>query len=99
MMAVMMVATEGKETTMKNLIDNEPVAVITAVISLIAAIVAMLPLFGVPLTADQAAGIMAVVVAAGGVVSTLLIRSQVTPVANPKDNDGNPLKADEVYVP
>lgn len=76
---------------MKNLMTNEPVAVITAVIALVSAIVALLPLFGVPLTAEQAAGIMAVVVAAGGVVSTLLIRSQVTPVANPRDNDGNRL--------
>jgi hypothetical protein len=78
---------------MKNLMTNEPVAVITSVIAFISAVIAMLPLFGVPLTAEQAAGIMAVVVAAGGVVSTLLIRSQVTPVANPRDNDGNELTA------
>lgn len=78
---------------MKNLMTNEPVAVTTSVIAFISAVIAMLPLFGVPLTAEQAAGIMAVVVAAGGVVSTLLIRSQVTPVANPRDNDGNELTA------
>lgn len=76
---------------MKNLMTNEPVAVITSVIAFISAVIALLPLFGVPLSAEQAAGIMAAVVALGGVVSTLLIRSQVTPVANPYDNDGNRL--------
>ena len=76
---------------MKNLYANEPVAVITAVIALVSAIVALLPLFGVALTAEQIGGIMAVVVALGSVVSTLLVRSQVTPVANPRDNEWNAL--------
>lgn len=80
-------------------LTNEPVAVITAVTTLIEAIIALLPLFGVPLTVEQQAALMAVVVALAGVVSAVWTRSLVTPVANPRDNDGNPLKADEVMVP
>ena len=78
---------------------NEPVAIITAITTLIQATIALLPLFGVPLTVEQQAALMAVVIAAAGVVSAVWARSLVTPVANPKDNDGNPLKADEVMVP
>jgi hypothetical protein len=84
---------------MKNLYANEPVAVITAVIALVSAIVALLPMFGVALTAEQIGGIMAVVVALGSVVSTLLVRSQVTPVANPRDNQGERLVPEETYIP
>ena len=78
---------------------NEPVAIIAAIVGLIEAVVALLPLFGVPLTIEQQAAIMAVIVAAGSVVSAVWARSLVTPVANPRDNDGNPLKADRVMVP
>ena len=78
---------------------NEPVAIIAAIVGLIEAIIALLPLFGVRLTVEQQAALMGVVVAAGSVVSALWARSLVTPVANPKDNDGNVLRADEVMVP
>ena len=80
-------------------LQTEPVAIITAVTTLVEAIIALLPLFGVPLTIEQQAAIMAVVVALAGVVSAVWTRSLVTPVANPRDNDGNVLKADQVYVP
>ena len=84
---------------MKLDLKNEPVAIITAITTLVSAIIALLPLFGVPLTAEQAAGIMAVWLGVAGVLSAFLIRGQVTPVANPRDNDGNRLRADETYVP
>jgi hypothetical protein len=44
---------------------------------LIEAVIALLPLFGVPLTAQQHGGIMAFVAAIGGVVSALWARSIV----------------------
>lgn len=78
---------------------NEPVAIIAAIVGLIEAVIALLPLFGVALTVEQQAALMGVVVAAGSVVSAVWARSLVTPVANPKDNDGNVLRADEVMVP
>ena len=80
-------------------LQTEPVAIIAAIVGLIEAIVALLPLFGVPLTVEQQAAIMAVIVAAGSVVSAIWARSLVTPVANPRDNDGNVLKPDQVMVP
>lgn len=72
-------------------LQTEPVVIIAAITGLIEAIVALLPLFGVALTVEQQAGIMAVVVALASVVSALLARSLVTPVANPRDNAGNDL--------
>lgn len=78
---------------------NEPVAIITAVIAFVSAIIALLPLFGVPLTAEQTSGIMAVVIALGGVLSTVLIRQQVTPVSNPYNNEGEKLTPELPNVP
>ena len=78
---------------------NEPVAIIAAITGLIEAIIALLPLFGVALTIEQQSALMAVVVASGSVVSAVWARSLVTPVANPRDNDGNALRADEVIAP
>jgi arginine exporter protein ArgO len=78
---------------------TEPIAIIAAITGLIEAVIALMPLFGVGLTIEQQAGLMAVVVAAGSVVSAVWGRSLVTPVANPRDNDGNPLKADQVMAP
>jgi hypothetical protein len=83
----------------KNLLATEPVRLITAVTTLVSAIIALLPLFGVPLTAQQAAGIMAVWLAFAGVLSSFLIRGQVTPVANPRDNDGASLVPQQAMVP
>ena len=42
---------------------------------------------------------MAVWLGVAGVVSAFLIRGQVTPVANPHDNEGNRLRADEFIAP
>jgi len=63
---------------MKRLLETEPVRLITAITTLVSAIIALLPLFGVPLTAQQAAGIMAVWLAIAGVLSSVLIRNRVT---------------------
>lgn len=73
--------------------QTEPVVIIAAITGLIEAVIALLPLFGVGLTVEQQAGIMAVVVAVSSVVSALWSRSLVTPVANPRDNAGNELVA------
>ena len=56
---------------------TEPVAIIVAITTLIEAIVAMLPLFGISLSPEQQSAIMAAVVAIGGVVSALWARSIV----------------------
>ena len=66
-------------------LQTEPVAIIAAITTLVEAIIATLPLFGVPLTVEQQAALMAVVIAVGGVVSAVLARPLVTPwtPANP----------------
>ncbi len=79
--------------------STEPVAIIAAIIGLIEAGIALLPLFGVPLTVEQQAGLMGFVVAAGSVASAIWARSLVTPVANPQDNDGNVLVPAKVQAP
>ena len=78
---------------------NEPVAIIAAIVGLIEAVIALLPLFGVALTVEQQAALMGVVVAAGSVVSAIWARSLVTPVANPQDNEGNILVPAKVQAP
>lgn len=80
-------------------LQNEPVAIITAVTTLIEAIIALLPLFGVPLTIEQQAGLMAVVVSAAGVVSVVTIRKRVTwwDPENPLVN--YPQESDRTMVP
>lgn len=66
-----------------DILEREPLAFIAAVATVIEAAVALLPLFGVPLSVDQMAGIMALVAAVGGVVTVVYARPKVTPVAAP----------------
>jgi hypothetical protein len=44
--------------------------------------------FGLNLTAEQVGTIMAFVTAVGGLISILIVRPRVTPVADPRDNEG-----------
>lgn len=62
-------------------IAREPVRFWSAVTGLVAAVVALLQLFGViDWTADQVAGVMGVVAAAGAMFQFFFVREQVTPV-------------------
>jgi uncharacterized membrane protein len=74
-------------------IKNEPVAVGTAVIALIQAVFGVLIAFNLPITPEQQTSIIALVSAVIGmtVLVATVIRSNATPVANPKDNDGTKL--------
>lgn len=77
----------------KQLIQDEPVAFGTAVLSLIQAIIALLIAFNVPLNDVQVQSIVAL---AGSLIgATVLVgavtRSSVTPVKNPRNNDGEAL--------
>lgn len=73
---------------------REPVAVITAVTTLIEAAIALAVGFGLDLKPEQVALLMAVIVAAGNLVNTLWARAHVTPVASPTDaNNRSPLPA------
>jgi hypothetical protein len=75
---------------MKSLLQREPVAAIAAITALIQAGITLTIAFGLSLTTDQAA-ITTFVVAAGAFVQVLLVRQQVTPVADPKNSQGESL--------
>jgi hypothetical protein len=72
-------------------LTREPVALISAAIGLIQAAIALAIAFGVNLTDTQVGAIMAFVIAVGTVAQVLLVRPLVTPVADPRDNNGNAL--------
>lgn len=71
---------------------REPLVVINASIILIETFIALFISFGVfQLSTEQVGSIMAFVNAIAGVINAVWGRSQVTPVASPRDNHGNPL--------
>ena len=71
---------------------SEPVVVINSIVAVITAVVAALVTSGVlHVTPDQQQQIIGIIVAIGALVATFVSRSQVTPVSDPKDNEGNRL--------
>lgn len=62
---------------------------------LAAAVFAVLVLVGKPVSPEWQAGILGLIGAVLPVVAALLARSDVTPLSDPRDNDGNPLTPDE----
>jgi UDP-glucose 6-dehydrogenase len=74
--------------------STEPVAVVNGAVTLVEAAIALAAGFhitGVDLDSEKMALIMAVVVAIGNLVKTLWARGQVTPVTDPRNNDGKRL--------
>jgi len=67
---------------------REPVAIINAIISLIEAGIAVAVGFGLDWTGEQVALVMAAVIALGNVIKTILVRDQVTPLADPRNAQG-----------
>lgn len=85
-------------------IQNEPVLTAGAIVGAIMATLAALVALGVIAISPEQ--MSAIEKALGAILALLLpivgawvARRYVTPVSNPRDNDGNPLKADEVIVP
>ena len=63
-------------------IQSEPVRFWSAVTTIIAAVIALLQVFGaIDWTADQVAAVMGVVAASGGLIQFFLVRDQVSPGA------------------
>ena len=73
---------------------REPVAIIGAIVALIEAVIGLLIAFGVDMTAEQSQAIITVAVAAGPVIGLVLnmlfVRPRVTPVADPRTEEGAP---------
>ena len=71
---------------------REPLAIITAIVTVVEMLLPMLVVLNVfMLSAEQIAAIMAFVVAIGGLAVVLFVRPRVTPVADPRTNDGTTL--------
>ncbi len=56
---------------------ENPAVIIAAIIGVVEAVIALLPLFGVPLTVEQMGAIMALVVAVGAAIGGIWTRSIV----------------------
>jgi hypothetical protein len=70
---------------------REPVAIVNGFTTFIEALIALGIAFGLDWSAEQVGSVMAVVVAVGGMVSTIYARGQVTPVGDPRNSAGQPL--------
>lgn len=76
--------------------QTEPVRLGALIIGAIGAILALLVAFGVDLSADQQTAILGVTAAVIALASAIgvgeWVRRRVTPLADPKDNEGRPLE-------
>lgn len=81
-------------------IKNEPAAFGAAVTSLVQAIIGFVLAFNLDITPEQQQAILGLTTAliSMTVIVAAIVRQNVTPTFNPKDNEGNKLapKADEV---
>jgi general stress protein CsbA len=71
--------------------NREPLVTTSTVTAVVAALIALLASFGVNLTHDQTIAVLAVVSVTAPLVVALVARRKVTPVADPKAEDGTPL--------
>jgi hypothetical protein len=71
--------------------ETQPVLTWAGIVAFVGGLLALLVTFGVPITGDQTTAALAALVLAGPIVTALVARGKVTPVANPKDNTGTPL--------
>lgn len=71
---------------------REPISIINAIVTVIQATIPLLLAFGIAeITKEQSAAITTAVVSWGGLLGTFIGRTRVTPVADPRDDEGRPL--------
>ena len=71
--------------------SDQPLVSAAAISSLVSAIIALLVSFGVPVTPEQNTAIMTFVAALIPWLMWFLAKNKVTALADPKDEDGQPL--------
>jgi hypothetical protein len=77
-----------------SLVDREPVLITTALLAVVESALTLLMLFKViDVTPEQATAILGFVAVVITLVNTLYVRGKVTPLADPKNNEGEPLVA------
>jgi arginine exporter protein ArgO len=65
---------------LKRKLQNEPIATMAAIVGVVEAVLVLAISFGAPLTKEQNAAILAVVIAAGALVQAVYGRSKVQPL-------------------
>lgn len=76
---------------------REPVAVVNGTTAFVEAMISFAVAFGLKWSPEQVGATMAVVVAVGNLSKTWWARSQVTPVDDPRSNDGRRLVAERAH--
>ena len=71
---------------------REPLLTVAAVTAVATALLGLGVAFGLPVSDDQQAAILAAVAAVAPIVVGLIARRYVTPVADPRADDGTPLR-------
>ena len=74
-----------------NLIEREPVVTANTIVALVSALLVLGVSFGAPVSEEQRTAIIAVVVIIAPFVAAWWARQRVTPVADPRDNQGHRL--------
>lgn len=70
---------------------REPLVTNSSIIAIVTAVLALVVAFGLELSQDQQVAILGVTATVVPVILALVTRGQVTPVAAPRGNDGEPL--------
>ena len=70
---------------------KEPLATKSVVVAAVTALIGVVVAFGLPLSTEQQAAILALTAVVAPIVLALFARKDVTPVADPKTDEGEPL--------
>jgi len=72
--------------------EREPLLTKASWVALVTAVIAVAVAFGLPLTDEQQKALIALAGVLAPVAAAVWARGQVTPVADPRDDDGQPLR-------
>lgn len=72
--------------------EREPLLTKASWVALVTAVIAVAVAFGLPLSDEQQKALIALAGVLAPVAAAVWARGQVTPVADPRDEDGNPLR-------
>lgn len=77
--------------------NREPLLTRASWVALVTAVIAVAVAFGLPLTDEQQKALIALAGVLAPVAAAVWARGQVTPVADPRDDDGQPLTPADDY--
>lgn len=72
--------------------NREPLLTKASWVALVTAVIAVAVAFGLPLSDEQQKALIALAGVLAPVAAAVWARGQVTPVADPRDDDGQPLR-------